>query len=124
MKNKGLISMVTALSITMLVFATNSARAQKMPAESMTLKLENAKLAPVTFSHSNHAKAMKCSVCHHKDKNPTEPEKCETCHMLKEVRNRAIPITDAFHKQCQTCHKQAKSRGVGAPESCNECHKK
>ena len=72
----------------------------------MTLKLENAKMAPVIFSHGAHGKTIKCSVCHHKDKDPTAPEKCGTCHLLKDVKEKATASTDAFHGQCQTCHKE------------------
>jgi hypothetical protein len=124
MRQKRSFLIIAVVFIAVLVFATNNVTAQKTPADTMTLKLENAKMAPVTFSHGAHGKTNKCSLCHHKDKDPTGPEKCGTCHLLKEVKDKAIPATDAFHKQCQTCHKEAKSKGVGAPTNCNECHKK
>ena len=124
MRQKRSILIIAILFISSFIFAINSVKAQKTPANTMTLKLENAKMAPVIFSHGAHAKTIKCSVCHHKDKDPTGPEKCGTCHLLKEVKDKAVPITDAFHKQCQTCHKEAKSKGVNAPTGCNECHKK
>jgi len=123
-RKKGPLIIISILFIFFLIFAINSVKAQKTPADAMTLKLENAKMAVVTFSHGAHTKTIKCFVCHHKDKDPTVPEKCGTCHMLKEVKDKAIPITDAFHKQCQACHKEAKSKGVNAPTGCNECHKK
>lgn len=124
MKQKNLLRIIGVLLGTILIVTINTAKAQKTPADIMTLKLENAKMTPVTFTHSAHAKTNKCSLCHHKDKDPTMPGKCEVCHILKEVKDGAIPIADAFHKKCQACHKEAGSKGVRAPTGCNECHKK
>ncbi len=36
----------------------------------------------------------------------------------------AIPIKDAYHKNCIECHKQSSAKGVKAPTKCNDCHKK
>lgn len=124
MRQKGSILIIAILFIYLFIFAVSIVKAQKAPADTITLKLENAKMSPVIFSHGAHAKTNNCSVCHHKDKGPTGPEKCGTCHMLKEVKDGVVPITGAFHKQCLTCHKEAKSKGVNTPTGCNECHKK
>ena len=98
--------------------------AQKKPPESVTLKLEEAKFPPVTFSHSVHTDKVKaeCVVCHHKD--PKEPGKCMPCHDRNEVKNGAPPIKDAYHKNCIDCHKESVAKKVAAPTKCNECHKK
>ncbi|OPY74433.1 MAG: Cytochrome c3 [Syntrophorhabdus sp. PtaU1.Bin058] len=109
-----------------VVITICTAAAQKKAPEPMILLLEGAKLAPVPFSHTTHVEKIKldCIACHHKDKNPKEPDKCVTCHLLKEVKEGAPPAKDAFHKNCQTCHKESAAKGIKAPVKCAECHKK
>ena len=124
MRQKSTPLIIAIFFVSTLVFFVTSVGAQKTPADTAMLRLENAKMAPVTFPHGVHTKTINCAVCHHKDKDPTGPEKCGTCHPVKEVKEKAPPIQDAFHTKCQTCHKEAKSKGVNAPTSCNECHKK
>ncbi len=100
--------------------------AQKAPGETASLKLEGAKMAPVAFSHPTHVDKAKigCTVCHHKAKEGKEYESCLQCHLLKDAKDGAPIAKDAFHKQCQTCHKESVKKGVSAPVKCNECHKK
>ncbi|HOE17563.1 MAG TPA: cytochrome c3 family protein [Syntrophorhabdaceae bacterium] len=100
--------------------------AQKQVPEPLSLLLEGAKLPPTPFSHAAHAEKRKieCVICHHKDKDPKEPDKCTTCHLLKEVKDSVPTAKDAFHKNCQTCHKESAAKGVNAPTKCAECHKK
>ena len=100
--------------------------ADKTTPETIVLQFEGAKLAPVPFSHKVHVDKEKidCAKCHHKDKNPREPAKCTTCHLLKEVKDNAALAKDAFHKSCTTCHKEETAKGKKAPTKCNECHKK
>ena len=124
MRQKNSLFIIAVLFISTIISTINSTQAQKTPADTMTLKLENAKMPPVVFPHNVHAKTINCTVCHHKDKDPTAPERCGTCHLVKEVKEKAPPTQDAFHAECQTCHKEAKSKGVSAPTNCNECHKK
>ena len=124
MRQKRASIIIAVLIISSLIFIINSASAQKLPGNTMTLKLENSKMAPVVFSHGAHAKTIKCFICHHKDKNPSGPEKCGTCHLVKEVKEKAPPAQDAFHGKCQACHKENAAKGVKAPTSCTDCHKK
>ena len=124
MRQENLLRMIAILFITTIIFSINSAKAQKTPAETITLKVQDGKLAPVAFPHGVHAKAINCVVCHHKDKDPRTPEKCRTCHLTKKVKEKAPPIQDAFHTKCQTCHIEAKPKGASAPTKCNDCHKK
>jgi hypothetical protein len=124
MKQKSAPIIIAVLFISTLIFTTNSAGGKKTPDDTLTLKLENAKVAPVTFSHGAHGKMIKCTICHHKDKNPTGPKKCETCHLVREVKEKAPPAQDAFHGKCQACHKENAAKGVRAPTGCKDCHKK
>jgi hypothetical protein len=126
MRQEGQALIITLLVAFFCVFATDVAAAEKKMPDTMALKIEGAKLGPVPFSHITHTEKAKidCTTCHHKDKNSKEPDKCETCHMLKEVKEKAVPAKDAFHKKCQTCHKENVAKGGGAPVKCNDCHKK
>ena len=124
MTEKNASIVIAILFISTFIFVINSASAQKMPGNTMTLKLENAKMAPVTFSHGAHGKTISCSICHHKDKDPTKPEKCGTCHLVRDVKEKAPPAQDAFHDKCRTCHKESAAKGAKAPTGCNDCHKK
>ena len=97
---------------------------KKMP-DTVTLKLEGATMAPVTFSHTTHAQKAKinCVVCDHKDKDPKQAQSCRTCHQITGTKDNAPPAKDIFHKKCQTCHKESTAKGVKAPTQCMECHK-
>lgn len=119
-----IISVMVLVGVFLLSVGTVSAE-KKMP-DTVTLKLEGAKLAPVTFSHITHTQKVKinCAVCHHKDKDPKEAQPCRTCHQVDGIKDNAPIIKDAFHKQCQTCHKESVAKGVKAPTKCAECHKK
>jgi len=123
---RGKVSMFVLFSMVAagLIFSSSLVSAQ--PSGPVTLKLEGAKMAPVTFQHSTHVGKEKidCAVCHHKDKDPKNPAKCETCHAVKEAKGGASVAKDAFHNKCQTCHKEAASKGKAAPTKCTECHKK
>jgi hypothetical protein len=107
------------------VFAVTNASAQKKMPDTMMLKLEGATMAPVTFSHTTHAEKAKinCAVCHHKDKDPKQPQACGTCHQVTGTKNNAPSAKDVFHQKCQACHKESAAKGVKAPTKCTECHK-
>jgi hypothetical protein len=108
------------------VFSVGIASAEKKMPDTVTLKLEGATMAPVTFSHITHAQKAKinCAVCHHKDKDLKEAQACGTCHQVTGTKDNAPPAKDVFHKKCQTCHKESTAKGVNAPTKCTECHKK
>ncbi len=116
--------MLCLISIVSLLFATMVYAQQQAPKEPITIKLEGAKMAPVTFSHTSHVDKAKidCAKCHHKDAQ--NPKACTECHAVKQAKDNAPLAKDAFHNQCQTCHKQVAAKGVKAPTKCNECHKK
>lgn len=126
MRKEARIALGLAVVALFVLVLLSGAFAQKKAPESVMLKLEGAKFPPVSFSHPLHTEKAKveCVECHHKDKNPKEPGGCAACHDLKEVKNGAIPLKDAYHKNCIECHKQSSAKGVTAPTKCNDCHKK
>jgi hypothetical protein len=108
------------------MFAAGIASAQKKMPDTVTLKLEGGAMAPVTFSHTTHTQKAKisCVVCHHKDNDPKEAQACGMCHQATGAKDSVPSAKDAFHKKCQTCHKESAAKGVKAPLQCTECHKK
>lgn len=97
---------------------------------------------PVPFPHEKHFKdyGVKCDDCHHtyKDgknvwKEGDPVTKCIECHpadrgMAKEKAKelgvkKLLDLKNAFHKNCQTCHKEENKQGKKAPVQCAECHK-
>ena len=78
----------------------------------------------VKFDHKKHSETLKvaCEKCHHelKGKKPGEvPKGCATCHKAK-AEGKTPSAKDAFHKDCQECHKQDKAKK--APTTCTKCH--
>lgn len=81
------------------------------------------------FDHDQHNEAAKidgCAVCHHVWKNGklvpdecSEDKPCLECHGLNASPDNPIPLRNAFHTQCKSCHVK-KGRG---PLLCAECHK-
>jgi len=122
---KQVLAIFTLFMFSLLTFSfVGLALADKQPPEPAVIKLEGAKLPPVSFSHKTHVEKNKleCVACHHKD--PKEPQACTKCHLVAEVKDKAPIAKDTFHKQCQTCHKDSSAKGVKTPTACNECHKK
>jgi Class III cytochrome C family len=88
------------------------------------------KKGPVNFSHKKHSAEYKvaCTECHHvyKDGKNTWKEgdpvqKCSACHDVEKKQGNADKLNLAFHKNCQTCHKELK--GKEAPwKKCADCH--
>jgi hypothetical protein len=126
MKSQSAKKAILCLLPILLVVLSTHAMAQKTPPETVTLQSEGGKFGVVPFSHKVHAEKEKidCATCHHKDKDPKAPAKCSTCHLPKDVKDNAPTSKDAFHKNCQTCHKDAAAKGKQVPVKCNECHKK
>jgi hypothetical protein len=126
MKSKVSVFVVCFAVSVCLLLAAGASFAQKSPPATVTIKLEGAKMAPVTFSHGTHVDKAKvdCAVCHHKDADAKNPAACTTCHAVKEAKGGASVAKDAFHGKCQGCHKDAASKGKAAPTKCAECHKK
>ena len=93
-------------------------------------KYKDDKKGPVKFAHKKHAADYKvtCTECHHEYKDgknvwkDTDPvKKCSACHDPEKKQGNAEKLNLAFHKNCQTCHKELK--GKEAPyKKCNDCH--
>jgi hypothetical protein len=111
------------MGVFLLLYASTVVYAADNPTQPLVIKVEGAKMAPVTFSHATHVEKEKleCVKCHHKD--PQSPKACTTCHG-KEAKGKTPTVKEAFHTQCQGCHKEMVAKGVVAPTKCNECHKK
>ncbi len=107
-----------------LPFLNAAAAETKMPG-SISLELKGAKQKPVSFSHETHVQKQQidCALCHHRDKNPKQPQACTSCHPINQGKSGAPQAQGAFHKQCTTCHKESTARNLPAPTKCSECHK-
>ncbi len=98
-------------------------------------KFEKSIKPAVEFTHKKHIEEHKvaCADCHHvytdgknvwKQGDPVQ--KCEECHPTdrKEAKEKNVyDLRNAFHKNCQGCHKDLVKQGKKAPVKCNECHK-
>lgn len=65
-----------------------------------------------------------CSDCHAKKdmmKFKGLYSSCLPCHQVKKIKKLMPTRTDAFHKQCLSCHKELK-KGPFGENSCNKCH--
>jgi hypothetical protein len=111
------------VSSLLLTFCVTPAKAADYPKAPITIKLEGAKMAPVSFSHGSHVEKQKidCAKCHHKDAQ--DPKACTVCHG-KDAKDSRPTIKDALHSTCQNCHKEGAAKGEKGPTKCMECHKK
>ncbi len=86
----------------------------------------------VLFDHKAHTSVpghgLDCIDCHHTDPdNHLMPDLCGECHKLEdEVKDgeKIIKRVDAFHQQCEDCHKDF-DRDIGPMEEddrCSWCH--
>lgn len=72
----------------------------------------NAQMGSVMFPHDKHeAKDIKCTVCHHKENNPSRDKVCAECHVGDDGMN-------TMHKLCIDCHIASKK----GPRECDGCH--
>ena len=81
----------------------------------------------VTFTHKKHAETLKidCVKCHHTwKKGETSGKLCRECHKDK-AEGKTLSTKDAYHKDCQGCHNEAKKANKPAgPTVCTQCHVK
>jgi hypothetical protein len=117
------LSALLFFGVFIMVLNITLAAAAEPPKQPVTIKVEGAKMPPVTFPHATHVDKHKieCVKCHHKD--PQSPKACTNCHG-KEAKGTTPSAKDAFHKVCQDCHKEMTAKGTPAPTKCGDCHKK
>ena len=94
--------------------------------------IKDHKKGPVILSHKKHSAEYKaaCTECHHEYKDgknvwkDTDPvKKCSACHDPEQKKDNVDKLQNAFHKNCQGCHKALKDKE--APyKKCNDCHQK
>nr|WP_319493139.1 cytochrome c3 family protein [uncultured Desulfobacter sp.] len=129
---------IKVLMIALILFAcngistvyTSQADAQDDAARMDTSAFERLKRPAAVFDHDVHNEAAQiddCSVCHHVWKDgklvsgqSSEDTPCSDCHGLVAGPDNPMPLANAFHVQCRSCH-VIKGKG---PLLCGECHKK
>jgi hypothetical protein len=83
----------------------------------------------VQFNHEKHSATIDCLQCHHDydsfgNNRGGEGQQCAACHNAK-TKDRILPLTEAFHTQCKSCHANMRQMGRAAgPVTCGKCHKK
>jgi len=116
---KGLISIIIVGFVFSIFMATGV-----FAADTLTLKASN---GDVTFNHKKHGETVggDCVKCHHTwKKGDTSGKLCVDCHKEK-AEGKTLSAKDAFHKDCQGCHKDLKAANKPAgPTSCTQCHVK
>ena len=126
---KRLCILLTAIVTGFLFISVGVLIAADVP-EKITIDEAQNKKGPVAFDHQKHVKEFgaTCTDCHHsyKDgknvwKEGDKVEKCSACHDLKEKKDGAMKLQNAFHKNCKNCHKE---KGKGPFKKCNDCHAK
>lgn len=107
---KKLLSSILVISV-MVIFSSFVSAEMKE-----TYELKGGAMGKVTFNHKAHQDMLKdCKICHHKDEAGKE-QACYTCH----TKDSKVKPKDAFHNNCQKCHKEMKK----GPTGCKDCHKK
>ena len=92
-------------------------------------ELEPRQRPGVEFPHEDHAARFDCGRCHHvydQDLNLVDDEAraCADCHNRSGEEARP-GLKDAFHDQCQACHKTFLDRDLaGGPILCGACHRR
>jgi hypothetical protein len=90
--------------------------------EIVIINKAQAKKAPVTFPHEEHAEKFGCQTCHHTVKEGAKPVSCFECHGKNpDIPDPSMSSTkkNPFHIRCRGCHQE---KGEG-PTKCSECHK-
>lgn len=82
----------------------------------------------VRFDHYLHESIFQCLVCHHdfrvfSNRNEGKGSKCSGCHKRESSEDIPVPLLEAFHGSCITCHEKYSDRGRSAgPVECGDCH--
>lgn len=129
-----LLAVMVAFTVAMAQKTASGEVADSFIQETKDMKPKDLKPG-VGFSHKAHSVDYKiaCAECHHvykDDKNVWKEgdkvQECIECHDMKKNNKKtgARKLKTAFHKNCQTCHKElAKAnKPTGPTKKCNECH--
>lgn len=102
----------------------------------------------VLFDHKTHTSetgyGLACFDCHHHPEDPEDesealvacgechqppkegemfPESCLNCHAPEDIEDSEVTKrSDAFHVQCETCHKESGIGPVKDEDRCQWCH--
>ena len=128
---KGFLALTPVLFAGLMFLSVGVLTAADAPDEIMIdNKYKDDKKGSVKLTHKKHSVDYKvaCTECHHEykdgkniwnDKMPVK--KCKECHDIDKKQGNADKLNLAFHKNCQTCHKELK--GKEAPwKKCADCH--
>jgi hypothetical protein len=130
---KGTLRLAMVAVISGLIFlAVGALTAADVPSDIM---IENKgyksdKKGPVKFAHKKHSTDYKlaCTECHHDYKDgknvwkDTDPvKKCSACHNPEKKQGNVDKLQQAYHKNCQGCHKE-KHPDKAPYKKCNDCH--
>jgi hypothetical protein len=122
MEKKGELKLAYTILVVLLVVGIGAYAAlpYRAPEQPVRIAFQNIG-GKVLFDHKQHFSSdgygYGCKDCHHDiDKDDQKPSACGECH--KKEADDAPKRSDAFHKQCIDCHKDA---GMG-PKDCAECH--
>ena len=84
----------------------------------------DASFGKVKFTQKKHAETLKIDrmKCHHTwKKGETSGKLCLECHKAK-AEGKALSAKDAFHKDCQGCHKETEAaKKPAGPTKCTGC---
>jgi hypothetical protein len=117
---------IVLLVVGVICYAAFPAKAPDPPARIM---LDNM-AGKILFDHKAHtsvsAYGLSCIDCHHTDAdtNP-HPEACGECHKAESAEKEGkmvIKRQDAFHQQCEACHKDYDIGPVKEDDRCGWCH--
>ena len=134
-KGNGTMVLLVVCGLAFLAMGTLQAASDVKPPKEVKIYSEafkDHKKGPVLLKHEEHAVNHKiaCTECHHviKDgknvwKEGDPVQKCSACHDPDEKKGNVDKLQNAYHKNCQGCHKELK--GKEAPyKKCNDCHEK
>ena len=114
------ITVIAVMVLTGLVLSAGMVLAHH-PTGVITIDGAQAKKAPVTFPHGQHAGDIDCVTCHHTSEGENVEEACFDCHgQDPEAPDPSVSSLrdNPFHALCRGCHKD---NGEG-PTSCSACH--
>lgn len=118
-KNIAYLLTIILLVVGVVSYAAYPNRAPEQPVRIMFKNTAGNVLYDMKEHTSDMGYGYACIDCHHElEENPNaKPSACGACHNDKSEKSE-IKRADAFHDQCQKCHKEG---GIG-PVECTGCH--